>query len=203
MKIIRTYKEGIASLQLDGLPDQSLGHDSDTLGILLSWKLNLIGLSVLEGKKDHLLSLAYVILTYSRYCISGLTQSISDETDSVTISRNLLGHELMLMSSKKDIKPLRIILDDAELSDLTRCLDKVIDDNSLAISWSLPSNGTYSCNKYYKKLFDFKTIANQITGIGCFVFSAFLFLTLFIPYSLEPPQEKTVERTTYPLGANK
>ena len=66
MKTSRSYKEGIAALEVDGIPDQSLGQGSDTIGILLSWKLTLIGLTVLEGKKEHLDNLMFVILKYSR-----------------------------------------------------------------------------------------------------------------------------------------
>ncbi len=58
MKLNYNYTEGFAKLDIFGVPDYSLSHDPDTIGIILSWKLNLIGVSVLEGEKDNLRNLA-------------------------------------------------------------------------------------------------------------------------------------------------
>ena len=202
MKTSRSYKEGIASLEVDGIPDQSLGHGSDTIGILLSWKLTLIGLTVLEGKKEHLLNLVYVILSYSRSCISGLPDSISDMANSIRISGVKGGHELKLVSNKKDVEPLTIILDDAELTDLTRCLDKILVDSYIAICWIVPLSKPVACRKFYKNSFQFNEIINPLAGISCLCITAFLYLSLPSLQHSPAPGEEIIEKDTYSKNLN-
>ena len=60
-----------SSLQLSGMPDVSNGDSEETIGILSSWTLKIIGSPVLEGEKEHLDNLMEVILQYSRSYISG------------------------------------------------------------------------------------------------------------------------------------
>ncbi len=202
MKTRRSYKEGIAALEVDGIPDQSLGQGSDTIGILLSWKLTLIGLTVLEGKKENLINLVYVILSYSRSCISGLSDSISDMANSIKISGVKGGHELKLVSNKKDVEPLTIILDDAELTDLTRCLDKILVDSYLSISWQPPLSKPVERSKFYMNFFHLKEIINPLAGISCLFITAVLYLNL---PSLEPsptPGEEIIEKDTYSKDIN-
>ena len=204
MKTSRSYKEGIAALEVNGIPDNSLGHSSDTIGILLSWKLTLIGLTVLEGKKEHLLNLAYVILSYSRSCISGLPDSISDKANSIKISAvDGGGHELKLVSMKKDVEPLTIILDDAELSDLTRCLDKILVDSCIAINWLVPLSNPFACSKFYRNPFYFKEIINSIVGLSCLCITAFVFLNLPLLQPSPTLGEDTIEKDTYTKDINK
>ncbi len=202
MKTIRSYKEGIAALEVDGIPDQSLGKGSDTIGILLSWKLTLIGLTVLEGKKEHLLNLVYVILSYSRCCISGLTDPISDMANSIKISGVKGGHELKLVSKKKDVEPLTIILDDAELSDLTRCLDKILIDRCIAISWLVPISKPSGYSQFYRNFFQFKEIINPLVGISCLFITAFVFLNLPLLQPSPTPGDEITKKDTYSIDNN-
>ena len=55
-----------SSLQLSGIPDVSNGDSEETIGILSSWTLKIIGSPVLEGEKEHLDNLMDVVLQYSR-----------------------------------------------------------------------------------------------------------------------------------------
>ena len=117
------FDQDSSSLQLSGMPDVSNGDSEETIGILSSWTLKIIGSPVLEGEKEHLDNLMDVILQYSRSYISGFRQTFISNKKIVTISPFGISHKLLLNSTRKEVKPLEIILDDAELSDLTRCLD--------------------------------------------------------------------------------
>ncbi len=203
MKTSRSYKEGIAILEVQGIPDSSLGHNPETIGILLSWKLTLIGLTVLEGKKEHLVDLLYVILSYSRCCISGLTHSISDQSNSIRISAVKEGHELMLRSSKMDIEPLSIVLDDAELLDLTRCLDMILLDSCVAIGWILPISSPFLSNKFSIKPIHIRKLINPLVGISCFCLTAFTFLNLPVPQTGPQTVEGLIDKNSYSSDINK
>ncbi len=203
MKIIKTYKEGISSLEVDGLPDQSQGHGADTLGILLSWRLNLIGLSVLEGKKEHLINLVYVILTYSRFCISGLAESVSDASNLVNITRINDRHHLRLRSTQEGVKPLSILLDDAELSDLTRCFDKLIADNQMVINWVKPLSKPPLKKQDYINFSLFKKLIIPFVGIGSLLTLAFVFINLSLPpVPTEPTEDRLDSKSSQNVTTN-
>ena len=69
------FVQNSSSLELDGMPDVSNGDTENTIGILSSWTLKIIGSPTLEGEKEHLENLMQVILQYSRSYISGIRKS--------------------------------------------------------------------------------------------------------------------------------
>ena len=132
------YSQPSAILTLEGLPDLSLNHEKDIIGILSSWKLTLVGSSELEGKLIHLKAMINVVLPYARYCLSNVKKDFGSLTSPVRISHFNTKHKISLISSQEGVAPLEIILDDAELSDLVRCLDSLRIDSRVKIDWQLP-----------------------------------------------------------------
>jgi len=131
------FDQNSSSLELAGMPDVSNGDSKETIGILSSWNLRIIGSPLLEGEKEHLDNLMQVVLQYSRSYISGIRKTFISNKKIVTISPFGVNHKLLLNSTKKEFKPLEIILDDSELSDLTRCLDLLIIDPRFNIQWDI------------------------------------------------------------------
>ena len=176
-----TYKfdQDSASLELAGMPDVSNGDSEEIIGILSSWTLKIIGSPLLEGEKEHLDNLMQVILQYSRSYISGIRTTYISNKKIVTISPFGLNHKLLLNSTKKDVKPLVIILDDSELSDLTRCLDLLRFDPRFNISWNINQERPFS-KKYIL------TSNNKSSSYINFFYSLIIFLftssfLLFVP----------------------
>ena len=73
------FDQNSSSLELDGMPDVSNGDSENTIGILSSWSLKIIGSPTLEGEKDHLENLMQVILQYSRSYISGIRKTFTSK----------------------------------------------------------------------------------------------------------------------------
>tara|TARA_Y100001968_G_scaffold136799_1_gene124963 strand:+ start:4112 stop:4720 length:609 start_codon:yes stop_codon:yes gene_type:complete len=144
MNLSFRYNQNSSSLELMGMPDVSNGDSVQTLGILSSWTLKIIGSPLLEGEKHHLDNLMQAVLEYSRLYISGIRKPFKSKTDIVSISPFGLNHKLLLKSSKKNVEPLEIILDDSELSDLTRCLDLLRFDPRINIKWSFELEKPFS-----------------------------------------------------------
>ena len=138
------FDQNSSSLELDGMPDVSNGDSENTIGILSSWTLKIIGSPTLEGEKEHLENLMQVILQYSRSYISGIRKTFISKKSIVTISPFGSNHKLLLKSTKKDVKPLEIILDDSELSDLTQCLDLLRFDSRFNLNWNITLDRPYS-----------------------------------------------------------
>ena len=173
------FSQDSSSLELSGMPDVSNGDPEDTIGILSSWTLRIIGFPLLEGEKEHLDELMQVILQYSRSNISGIRKTFVSNNNIVSISPLGISHKLLLTSTKKGIKPLEIILDDSELSDLTRCLDLLRFDPRFNINWDINQE------KPYSKKYILTSISNSKKNTN-FIFASFIFLftcvfLIFIP----------------------
>ena len=105
------FDQNSSSLELAGMPDVSNGDSEETIGIISSWTLKIIGSPLLEGEKEHLDNLMQVILQYSRSYISGIRKTFISSKNIVKISPFGIYHKLVLNSTKEGVKPLEIILD--------------------------------------------------------------------------------------------
>ena len=132
-----SYSQTSAKLIIEGLPDLSLGQTAGKIGIISSWKLNLLGTNQLEGKLEHLHALINVLLPYARYCISGVKRPFGEEKDFISIKPDQYNHLLTLRSSREGVLPLVLKLDDSQLSDLVICLDTLVNDSNVSVDWSL------------------------------------------------------------------
>ena len=140
------FDQNSSSLKISGMPDVSNGDSENTIGILSSWSLKIIGSPLLEGEKEHLDNLMQVILQYSRSYISGIRKTFVSNKKIIIISPFGMRHKLLLKSTKEGVNPLEIILDDSELSDLTRCLDILRFDSRFSIRWDINQEMPYSKN---------------------------------------------------------
>ncbi len=173
------FSQNSSSLEIAGMPDVSNGDSEDTIGILSSWTLKIIGSPMLEGEKEHLDNLMEVILQYSRSYISGIRKTFISNNNIVTIAPLGVDHKLLLNSTKKGVKPLEIILDDSELADLTRCLDLLRFDNRFNISWNI------KLDKPFRKRYIISNLRKSTRNLNLFysliIFSLFSGFLLLIP----------------------
>ena len=189
------FDQDSSSLQLSGMPDVSNGDSEDTIGILSSWTLKIIGSPLLEGEKEHLDNLMEVILQYSRSYISGFRQTFISNKKIVTISPFGISHKLLLNSTRKEVKPLEIILDDAELSDLTRCLDLLRFDPRFNIKWDIHEEKPFS-KKYIVNTFkNNKNYSNLFYSILVFLSTSLVFF--FVPINKNYEYTETTNKTQY------
>jgi len=173
------FSQNSSSLEIAGMPDVSNGDSEDTIGILSSWTLKIIGSPLLEGEKEHLDNLMEVILQYSRSYISGIRKTFISNNNIVTLAPLGVDHKLLLKSTKKGVKPLEIILDDSELADLTRCLDLLRFDNRFNISWNI------KLDKPFRKRYIISNLRKSTRNLNLFysliIFSLFSGFLLLIP----------------------
>ncbi|MCP9771393.1 DUF4335 domain-containing protein [Synechococcus sp. Tobar12-5m-g] len=143
MKVSLRFEQTSCRLRLDGLPDLSAGQGPEVIGILSGWQLALAGHTELEGKREHLEALLQVVLPYTRHLVSGVPRRFGAEGNPVQIepvaeNGSPTRHRLRLFSSQPDTPPLELRFDDAELSDLVRCLDQLRLDPRVQLGFSLP-----------------------------------------------------------------
>jgi hypothetical protein len=141
MKKVLQYDQQSCRLTLEGLPDFSAGHGADAVGIVTGWSLAWVGRpEELEGRREHLQAILQVVLPYARQLISGVSRPIGAAAeDAAAIAPGEDGrHVLCLRSSQPDVAPLALPLDDAELADLVRVLDRLRLDPRLQVDWPVP-----------------------------------------------------------------
>ena len=136
------YEQSAALLLVEGYPDLSAGHGNEAIGILSAWRLQLIGTPELEGTRDHLESLMTAVMPYARHQLSGVGRRFGAKSSFVSIGpmESGPGHQLELRSSREGVEPLQLKLDDADLADLVRCLDRLRLDERVKLTWTIPSD---------------------------------------------------------------
>ena len=142
----RHFEESSCRLDLTGLPDVSAspsdasdGAPGQRLSILTGWELNLGQRAALQGKLEHLQALVAAVQPYVRHLVSNHPCPQGDPSSPVSLEPRGKGHRLQLRSSQANTEPLDLQLDDAELADLTQCLDQMLQDQRLGISLPLPA----------------------------------------------------------------
>ena len=140
LKTTYQYEQTAARLVVEGFPDLSAGHSSDAVGILSSWRLQLVGAPELEGTRDHLEALMAAVMPYARHRLSGVQRRFGQESGFVSIGPNQTNHLLELRSSREGGEPLQLKRDDAELADLVRCLDQLRIDTRVKLTWTFPED---------------------------------------------------------------
>ena len=138
LKTVHRYEQTAALLVVEGFPDLSSGQEGDTVGILSGWRLQLVGAPELEGTRDHLEALMIAVMPYARHHLSGVRRRFGANDGFVAIAPSGDKHQLELRSSQIGVEPLQLSLDDAELSDLVRCLDRLRRDQRVPVSWNIP-----------------------------------------------------------------
>ncbi len=140
------FEESSCRLDLTGLPDVSAspsdasdGAPGQRLSILTGWELNLGQRAALQGKLEHLQALVAAVQPYVRHLVSNHPCPQGDPSSPVSLEPRGKGHRLQLRSSQANTEPLDLQLDDAELADLTQCLDQMLQDQRLGISLPLPA----------------------------------------------------------------
>ncbi|ABX08862.1 DUF4335 domain-containing protein [Prochlorococcus marinus] len=179
MKQNYRYDQASARLELEGIADASLGLSIDTISILLLWRLKLIGGPELEGKKEHLQCFMNSVLQYSRYRLSGIKKKIGKQGDFVTISpNNSSGHLLVLTSTKEGVSPVEIVIDDAELTDLTRCFDQLRTDSRVLINWDIPKEKGLNASELISSKLLLRFFSAPIVAVISLVISSTSFLLI-------------------------
>ena len=186
MKLTSRYEQTSCRLVLEGLPDLSAGQSSQTIGILTGFSLALAGKTEMEGQRDHLQALLTVVLPYTRQLLSGVSNPMGADDGPVAIRPAQEGHELELRSSQPNTPPLLLPLDDAELADLVRCLDRLQLDPQVAVPLIWPEPQPLRRSELRHRLPLARRVAAPLTGVAALLVAAALVSLLPTPKPAGP-----------------
>ncbi|UPM50745.1 DUF4335 domain-containing protein [Synechococcus sp. A10-1-5-1] len=194
MKLTTRYEQTSCRLIVEGLPDLSAGQSSSTIGILTGFTMGLAGHTELEGQREHLQALLFAVIPYARHLLSGVPKAFGAADAPVAIAPGDGCHQLELRSSQPNTPPLTLRLDDAELSDLVRCLDQLRLDSRLALPFEAPPLLPLARKELRHRQPLLRRIAAPLTGVVAVAVSAALIAMLPTP----KPASETVPELAPP-----
>nr|WP_179853330.1 DUF4335 domain-containing protein [Prochlorococcus marinus] len=129
------FNQSSVSLEIIGLPDYSNNENKDQISIISQWKLTIIDKPLIEGKIEHLGPIMDAFYIYSNLLIN--SQIPLYESNLIDIKAdNLYIHNVVLKSSKLDVKPLVIKIGNSLLLDIINCFDQLNESSKVRIKKS-------------------------------------------------------------------
>ena len=184
------YEQTAALLVVEGYPDLSADQANDSIGILSGWRLQLVAAPELEGTREHLEALMAVVMPYARHQLSGVGRRFDTDQGFVVVSPEGDRHQLELRSSRDGVEPLKLLLDDAELCDLVRVLDRLRLDQRIHLSWRLPADQPLARHELVERIPLRRRFGPPLLGGLALAASALVALVLPLP-NTELPQSAT------------
>ena len=153
-----SIQQSSVNLEIIGLPDYSNNEKKDQISIISQWKLTIIDKPLIEGKIEHLGPIMNAFYIYSNLLIKNEIPLFNSKLIDIKAD-NLHIHNIVLKSSKPNVKPLIIKIGNSLLSDTINCFDQLNESPKVRIKQpDLPNNFPkklrYGLNKKVK-LFNF------------------------------------------------
>ena len=172
-----SFHQSSASLEIIGLPDYSNNENKDQISIISQWKLTIIDKPLIEGKFEHLGPIMNAFYIYSNLLIKNEIPLFESKLIDIK-AENLHIHNIVLKSSKPDVKPLVLKIGNSLLSDTINCFDQLNESPKVRIKKTdilnnIPKKLRFGLNKK-DKFFNF-FIPPFIAICSLILFSSFIY----------------------------
>ncbi len=149
-----SFSQSSVSLEIIGLPDYSNNENKDQISIISQWKLTIIDKPLIEGKLEHLGPIMNAFYTYSNLLIKNEIPLFESKLIDIK-AENLHIHNIVLKSSKPNVKPLILNIGNSLLSDTINCFDQLSESQKVRIKETyvpnnIPKYLTFGINKKVK-----------------------------------------------------
>ena len=180
------FNQSSVSLEIIGLPDYSNNENKDQISIISKWKLTIVDKPLIEGKIEHLRPIMDAFYIYSNFLINNEVPLYESKLIDIKAD-NLYIHNIVLKSSKSEVKPLILKIGNSLLSDIINCFDQLNESSKVRLKESsafnnIPKKVIFGLNKKVKF---FNIFMPPIISI----FSLLLFSSTFI-YFYNPVEDK-------------
>jgi len=127
-----SFHQSSVSLEIIGLPDYSNNENKDQISIISQWKLNIIDKPLIEGEIEHLGPIMNAFYIYSNLLLTNEIPIYESKLIDIKAD-NLYMHNIVLKSSKPNIKPLILKIGNSLLSDTINCFDQLNESSKISI----------------------------------------------------------------------
>ena len=135
------FHQSSVSLEIVGLPDYSNNENKDEISIISQWKLTIIDKPLVEGKFEHLVPIMDAFYIYSNLIIKNEIPIYESKLIDIK-AENLHIHNILLKSSKPNVKPLSLKIGNSLLLDTINCFDQLNESSKVRINKTNLSNNT-------------------------------------------------------------
>jgi len=181
-----SFHQSSVSLEIIGLPDYSNNENKDQISIISQWKLTIINKPHIEGKIEHLGPIMDAFYIYSNLLIKNEIPIYKSKLIDIKAD-NLHFHNVVLKSSKPNVKPLSFKIGNSSLSDAINCFDQFSESSNVRFKKTGTSN--YISKKVSFELNKKVKFFNLIMTPFIAIFSLILFSSIFI-YFYNPVEDK-------------
>ena len=119
-----SFHQSLVSLEIIGLPDYSNNENKDQISIISQWKLTIVDKPLIEGKIEHLGPIMDAFYIYSNLLIKNEIPIYESKLIDIKADDFLI-HNIVLKSSKPNVKPLVLKIGNSLLSDTINCFDQL------------------------------------------------------------------------------
>jgi len=149
-----SFHQSSVSLEIIGLPDYSNNENKDQISIISQWKLTLVDKPLIEGKIEHLGPIMDAFYIYSNLLIKNEIPIYESKLIDIKAD-NLHIHNIVLKSSKANVKPLILKIGNSLLSDTINCFDQLNESPKVRIKKTdiltkIPKKYKFGLNKKVK-----------------------------------------------------
>jgi len=149
-----SFHQSSVSLEIIGLPDYSNDENKDQISIISQWKLTIIDKPLIEGKIEHLGPIMNAFYIYSNLLIKNEIPLFESKLIDIKAD-NLHIHNIVLKSSKPNVKPLILKIGNSLLSDTINCFDQLNESPKVRIKKTdlhnnIPKKLRFGLNKNVK-----------------------------------------------------
>ena len=148
-----SFHQSSVSLEIIGLPDYSNNENKDQISIISQWKLTITDKPLIEGKIEHLGPIMNAFYIYSNLLIKNEIPIYESQLIDIRAD-NLLMHNIVLKSSKPNVKPLTLKIGNSLLSDTINCFDQLNESSKVRIKktyvpYDIPKKARFESNKKF------------------------------------------------------
>ena len=149
-----SFHQSSVSLEIIGLPDYSNNENKDQISIISQWKLTIVDKPLIEGKIEHLGPIMDAFYIYSNLIIKNEIPIYESKLIDIKAD-NLHIHNIVLKSSKQNVKPLVLKIGNSLLSDTINCFDQLNESPKVRIkktdiTTNIPKKLRFGLNKKVK-----------------------------------------------------
>ncbi len=127
-----SFHQSSVSLEIIGLPDFSNNESKDQISIISQWKLTIIDKPLIEGKIEHLVPIMNSFYIYSNLLIKNEIPKYESKLIDIKAD-NLHLHNVVLKSSKPNVKPLILKIGNSLLADIVNCFDQLNESSKVRV----------------------------------------------------------------------
>ena len=177
-----SFHQSSVSLEIIGLPDYSNNENKDQISIISQWKLTIIDKPLIEGKIEHLGPIMNAFYIYSNLLIKNEIPLYKSKLIDIK-AENLHIHNIILKSSKPDVKPLSLKIGNSLLSDTINCFDQLNESSKVRINKTNLSNSISKKVRFglNSKVKFFNFIMPPFIAICSLILFSFTFIDFYNP----------------------